>query len=61
VKWLQPGEAVTADDLTAAEEAQGVRLGEGDMLLLRTGHHRRRLEVGPWRCDYEGEGGPAST
>lgn len=56
VKWLEPGEAVTANELAAAEAAQGVRLGEGDILVFRTGHHRRRVEIGPWRSDYDGEG-----
>jgi len=56
VKWLEPGEAVTAKELMAAERAQGVRLGEGDVFLFRTGHHRRRLDLGPWDNGYGGEG-----
>jgi kynurenine formamidase len=56
VKWLEPGEAVTTAELEAAEEAQGVRLGEGDIFVFRTGHHRRRLELGPWNNGYDGEG-----
>ena len=48
VKWLEPGEAVTRAELEACEEAQGVHLGEGDIFVYRTGHHRRRLELGPW-------------
>jgi kynurenine formamidase len=56
VKWLEPGEAVTAQELEAAEKAQGVRLGEGDIFVFRTGHHRRRLEKGPWNNGYDGEG-----
>ncbi len=56
VKWLEPGEAVTADELEEAEKAQGVKLGEGDIFLFRTGHHRRRLELGPWDNSYDGEG-----
>jgi len=56
VKWLEPGEAVTTAELEAAEEAQGVRLSEGDILVFRTGHHRRRLELGPWNNGYDGEG-----
>jgi kynurenine formamidase len=56
VKWLEPGEAVTREELEAAEKAQGVRLGEGDIFLFRTGHHRRRLELGPWNNGYDGEG-----
>jgi kynurenine formamidase len=56
VKWLEPGEAVTTAELEAAEKAQGVRLGEGDIFLFRTGHHRRRLELGPWNNGYDGDG-----
>lgn len=54
--WLEPGEAVTRADLEAAERAQGVTLGEGDILVFRTGHHRRRLERGAWDNGYGGEG-----
>jgi kynurenine formamidase len=54
--WLEPGEAVTRAELEAAEEAEGVRLGEGDILVFRTGHHRRRLERGAWDNGYTGEG-----
>lgn len=56
VKWLEPGHAVTTEELEAAERAQGVRLGEGDIFLFRTGHHRRRLELGAWNNGYDGEG-----
>jgi kynurenine formamidase len=56
VKWLEPGEAVTGDELEEAEKAEGVRLQEGDIFLFRTGHHRRRLEFGPWNNGYDGEG-----
>jgi len=56
VKWLEPGEAVTRAELEAAEKALGVRLGEGDIFVFRTGHHRRRLELGPWNNGYDGEG-----
>jgi kynurenine formamidase len=59
VKWLEPGEAVTSDEIEAVEKFQGVRLGEGDIFLFRTGHHRRRLELGSWNnnCDGEGQAG----
>jgi kynurenine formamidase len=56
VKWLELGDAVTAEELEAAEKAQGVRLGEGDIMLFRTGHHRRRLELGAWNPGYSGQG-----
>ena len=55
-KWLEPGEAVTTEELEAAEKAEDVRLSEGDFFLFRTGHHRRRLELGTWNNGYDGEG-----
>ncbi|MEU7511101.1 cyclase family protein [Streptomyces sp. NPDC042898] len=48
VPWLEPGSAVTSDDLTAAEAAQGVRVEAGDLLFVRVGHRLRRTELGPW-------------
>jgi kynurenine formamidase len=48
VSWLEPGDLVTADDLTAAAEAQRVTVGPGDLLFVRVGHRRRRAELGPW-------------
>jgi kynurenine formamidase len=48
VSWLEPGDLVTADDLTAAAEAQHLTVGAGDLLFVRVGHRRRRAELGPW-------------
>jgi kynurenine formamidase len=58
VKWLEPGEAVTAAELDECAQSQGVEVGEGDILVFRTGHHRRRLELGAWDNSYPpgGEG-----
>ncbi|MXY72222.1 MAG: cyclase family protein [Dehalococcoidia bacterium] len=42
--WLDPGEGVFPEDLEAAEERQGVRIGTGDIVLLRTGKGRRQRE-----------------
>lgn len=50
VPWLEPGDHVTSDDLTAAEAAQGVRVGAGDLLFVRVGHRLRRIELGPWNA-----------
>ena len=47
-RWLEPGEHVFREDLEAAECAQGVRVGPGDILLVRTGHNRRFHELEPW-------------
>ena len=46
-EWLEAGEGVFTEDLEAAEEAQGVRLEEGDALLLRLGWYKRRQRLGP--------------
>ena len=48
VPWLEPGDHVTEADLFAAERDQGVRVGQGDIVLVRVGHRRRRAERGPW-------------
>ncbi|MFF9168716.1 MULTISPECIES: cyclase family protein [unclassified Streptomyces] len=48
VPWLEPGTQVTAEDLEAAEEAQGVTVGPGDLLFVRVGHRLRRRSVGAW-------------
>jgi len=56
VKWLEPGVMVTAEEIEAVEAAENVRLSEGDIMVFRTGHHRRRLELGAWDPGYTGEG-----
>ncbi len=48
VSWLEPGDHVTVGDLRAAEEAEEVTVGQGDLLFVRVGHRRRRDELGPW-------------
>ena len=48
VAWIEPGEHILREDLEAAERRQGVRVGAGDILLVRTGHARRLTEFGPW-------------
>ena len=48
VPWLEPGDHVTVADVLAAEEDQRVRIGPGDIVLVRVGHRRRRTEQGPW-------------
>ena len=50
VSWLEPGDHVTVDDLTAAESAEHVRVDRGDLLFVRVGHSRRRAEIGPWNA-----------
>ncbi|MDO8751314.1 MAG: cyclase family protein, partial [Dehalococcoidia bacterium] len=45
--WLEAGEGVFTEDLEAAEKAQGVRVEEGDALLVRMGWYKRRQQLGP--------------
>ena len=46
VEWLGAGEVITPDDFEAAERAQGVTVGSGDILLFRTGWRRSFLRSG---------------
>lgn len=49
VDWLELGEPIESAELEAAEAAQGVRVEEGDILLIATGRDRREAEMGgPW-------------
>ena len=51
IDWVERGEGVMPDDILAAEERCGFRVDEGDVLLVRTGQHRRRDVEGavdPW-------------
>ena len=47
VSWLPPEEPVMPRDLEEAERSEGVRVEEGDILLVRTGNYRKRLDLGP--------------
>jgi kynurenine formamidase len=38
VRWLEPGYAITVDDLDQALAAHRVAAGRGDILIVRTGH-----------------------
>ncbi|HEY2907787.1 MAG TPA: cyclase family protein [Vicinamibacterales bacterium] len=55
-KWLEPGYAITVDDLEAALGAEGVDVGQGDVLIVRTGMVAMCRDQGAWG-DYVG--GPA--
>jgi kynurenine formamidase len=57
VEWLEPGYAITTDDLETAIRAHRVTVGRGDALLVRTGQMamcRRRKSWG----DYAGGDAP---
>lgn len=46
--WLEPGTAITYDDLLTLEDIQGVRVEPGDVILLYTGRWKRRAALGAW-------------
>lgn len=48
VDWLEPGDAIGPDELEKAEQAAGLRVETGDVLLVRTGRWALRDAHGPW-------------
>ena len=57
VEWLELGGSISVDDLDAAEKQQGVRVDEGDILLIATGRDARREKHGRWQPVEEGLAG----
>ncbi len=57
-EWLEAGESVYVEDLEAAEERQAVLVGEGDILLVRTGRHKavgaKGAEASSWQMGVAG-------
>ncbi|HSF02686.1 MAG TPA: cyclase family protein [Solirubrobacterales bacterium] len=49
VRALEPGYAITVDDLKATAAAARVQVERGDILLIRAGHMSRHLDKGDWR------------
>lgn len=47
VDWLEPGTTITGDDLEACRSAQGVEIGRGDVVLVRTGWLDLFASLGP--------------
>ncbi len=45
-EWLEPGDAIYPEDLDAAERDHRVAVGEGDVLLIRTGRFKLRRAKG---------------
>lgn len=48
VASLDDGYAITNADLDACAQAQGVKIGTGDFVIVRTGHQERCLAAGDW-------------
>ena len=51
--WLDGGEVITGGDLEACADAQGVQVGRGDIVLVRTGQIGMVRDAGSWG-DYAG-------
>jgi kynurenine formamidase len=47
-RWLDPGETVGIADLERAEARADLKVGGGDVLLVRTGRLARKSVVPPW-------------
>lgn len=57
VRWCEPGQAVTGDQLDACAAAQGVEIRSGDIVLIRFGQLLMTREAGTWG-DYAGGDAP---
>ena len=57
VDYLEPGTAIYPEDLDAWEKKAGVKVGAGDVMIVRTGRWARRDAKGPWPIQGEGLAG----
>jgi kynurenine formamidase len=48
VDYLEPGAAISVDDIKAWEKKNRVRIGSGDVLLIRTGRWVKVAQDGQW-------------
>jgi kynurenine formamidase len=59
VEWLEAGDGVFPDEIEAAERAQGVEIGVGDVVFLRTGYGAyRSADVAAEHCAVSRYGCP---
>jgi kynurenine formamidase len=56
VERLEPGYAITAEDLDAARDQAGVDLASGDVLLVRTGHLQLLAAGKVWDYNHDSPG-----
>jgi kynurenine formamidase len=61
VKYLEPGTPIYPEDLEAWEKQARVKVGAGDILLVRNGRWARRAEQGAWATAQRGAGLHASA
>jgi len=56
-KWLDPGEAIYPEDLDGCAKQEGIKVGTGDVVLIRTGQIAQVRARGSWG-DYAGGSAP---
>jgi putative cyclase len=61
VEWLEPSTPIFVSDLEAWEKFAGVKIGPGDVLLVRAGRWAKRSKEGPWNYADGGAGLHASV
>ena len=61
VDYLEPGTVITTDDLEAWERKTGVRVGSGDVLLIRTGRWDAVRQLEPWNFVEKAAGAHVSV
>jgi kynurenine formamidase len=61
VKYLEPGTPIHVTDIEAWEREAGVKIGPGDIVLVRNGRWARRGEVGAWATGRNAAGLHASV
>jgi kynurenine formamidase len=60
VEFLEPGTAITSEDLEAWEAKTKVKIASGDVLLIRTGRWERVRQKGQWNFLEQAAGSHAS-
>lgn len=48
VEYLEDGYGISNDELDAVAKAEGVTIGKGDFVIVRTGQMEHRLKTGEW-------------
>jgi kynurenine formamidase len=61
VDWLDPTTPIFVEDLEDWEKFAGVKAGQGDVMIVRTGRYAERAKEGPWYYDRGGAGLHASV
>lgn len=60
-EWLEGSTALYVSDLEAWEKFAGVKVGRGDVIIIRTGRWARREKTGPWNTGPQTPGLHASV